>query len=239
MSKKIIINIPFNSFDFDDFFKKKDIIPPRLTKEWIDYRIDIFMNYTYKSLISQTNQDFTALISYDPLSYDLVMQALSKYNKLPENIIFLPKNNDLLYKLIQGYDYLYLVRLDSDDMYLPSFIDQLHKLNIDSSIECILNQDGYVYHIHKDKLGLWKYPSPPFYALVYKVSDFLNGFRYVMPRGHSSAINLKCKILHEKNYMVIVHNKNTSTEFHTKFNVGMIKSNTEKNKILKEFKIKN
>ncbi|MPN13626.1 hypothetical protein SDC9_160948 [bioreactor metagenome] len=39
--------------------------------------------------------------------------------------------------------------------------------------------------------------------------------------------------------MVIVHNKNTSTQFHTKFNVGIIKSKAEKNKILKEFKIIN
>lgn len=248
MKNKIIINIGLNTFNFDKFFEDRDMVPPRLTKEWIEYRMDIFINYTCKSLLNQVNQDFTAIIYYDPLSTQLVMNALSKYKELPSNIIFVPidpkyfftlSNTHILDSYIADYDYLYLVRIDSDDMYHPSFIQQLHDLNIDNSIECILNQNGYIYDIHENSLGLWSYNSPPFYTLVYKVSDYLNGFRYDLSQGHSSAINLNCCILDSRNFMVISHNKNTSTAFNNEFNCGEIIDINEKNNILKEFSIIN
>ncbi|MGL4876920.1 hypothetical protein, partial [Paraclostridium dentum] len=73
MKKKLIVTINFNTMDLSK---------NRLTKEWIDYRIDLFIKYTYFSLINQTYQDFLALIYYDINSQDLVLDALSKYPKL-------------------------------------------------------------------------------------------------------------------------------------------------------------
>ena len=62
-----------------------NIIPAkkeRLTKEWIESRINIFMNYTLKSLQAQTNQNFLALLQYDDRSKSLIKYELDKYKIL-------------------------------------------------------------------------------------------------------------------------------------------------------------
>ncbi|EPZ62306.1 hypothetical protein H477_5632 [[Clostridium] sordellii ATCC 9714] len=98
--KKVIFHIGFNTFEFDFVFKNKNIEPPRLTKEWIDYRMDVFMKHTYKSLINQTNQSFTAVVNYVKTSENLVFEALSKYPKLAENIIFTCEGEKVIKDLI-------------------------------------------------------------------------------------------------------------------------------------------
>ncbi|MGL6105183.1 hypothetical protein [Romboutsia sp.] len=49
MNKVIVINMNFNTLNFN---------PARLTEDWIIHRIKIFMNYTCRSIINQTNQSF-------------------------------------------------------------------------------------------------------------------------------------------------------------------------------------
>lgn len=66
-----------------------------LTKEWIEYRLRIFMKYTLQSLKKQTNQNFTALIKYASASEDLILKTLAKYEPLPDNIRFIPRNRKI------------------------------------------------------------------------------------------------------------------------------------------------
>lgn len=235
--KKVIFHIGFNTFEFDFVFINKNLEPQRLKKEWIDYRMDVFMKHTYKSLRNQTNQSFTAVINYVKSSENLVFEALSKYPKLAENIIFTCEGNKVIKNLISDYEYLYMVRLDSDDMYHPSFVQQLIDFN-DNSVQCIINQEGYVYDINSDKLGLWYSPSPPFYTLVYNAEEYLNGYRHKIEGGHLGAINLEHKVLQKGNFMVIIHGGNTSTTFSNhKCTKSVINDKSLKKQILNEFNI--
>ncbi|MCR8744696.1 glycosyltransferase family A protein [Romboutsia lituseburensis] len=236
MNKKIIVSIVFNTLNFDQVLKNDQIISPRLTKEWIDYRMEIFMKYTCKSLINQSNQSFTAIVHYEQSTENLVMDALSNYEPLPNNIIFTCLPGHDINNLISNYEYVYITRIDSDDVYHPKFIQQLLDFK-DNSVECIINQKGYVYDVSNNKLGIWEAQSPPFYTLVYNVEDYYRGKRYKLPNGHPDAIRLKHYILDKYNFMVIVHGKNTSTKFENKFNKKTINCENEKNKILKEFNI--
>ncbi len=227
MNRKVIINITFNTYQFND-----DL---RLSKEWIEYRINIFMNYTLKSLINQTCQDFTTIFHYDLRTKDIIYDELSKYPPLPKNIILSSDGYSLLKELIAGYEYLYLVRIDSDDMYHPLFIQKLLDLNLNHDTECILNQDGYAYDCIDNKLGIWYAQSPPFYTLIYKVQDYLNGFRYKVIGGHKGVIDLNYQKLLDKNYLVLIHGKNNSTKF-SYCTKGEL-SEATKLDILKEFKL--
>ncbi|MGL4736257.1 MAG: hypothetical protein ACRCW2_02270, partial [Cellulosilyticaceae bacterium] len=76
-------NVPYTQFN-NPFVEK------RLTKDWIAYRLSIFMKYTYASLVRQYNQAFKAFIQYDPVSERLLREELEKYPKLNDNIIFTP-----------------------------------------------------------------------------------------------------------------------------------------------------
>lgn len=244
MKKKIIIYIALNTLPFS-----KD----RLNENWIDYRLEIFTKYTLQSLINQTNQDFTCLIVYDDKTDDIVRKCVSKYPEFPANIIlskinvdfaysqiskgYLHESNDII-NLISSNDYLYLVRIDSDDMYSPSFVQQLHDFNHKPDTQVILNENGYIYDVHGDRISKIHYVSPPFYTLVYKVDEYINGFRYALKNGHQDVINLIHETLYENNFTIIVHGKNIYTQFLPGPSKTPITDELEKEEIKKELFIR-
>lgn len=197
--KKIIININFNTHRFTD---------KRLTKEWIDERIGVFNRFTLRSLKNQTNQDFLTLVNYDPVTESLVMDALANHEKLPENVQFVtPKGANIL-KNINGYEYLYVVRIDSDNLYHKSFIQQLHDCKPKDETQVLINQKGFVYDSVNGKLATYFQVSPSFYTLVHKVEDYLNGIRHTIPGTHGAAIQLPHEILDRSNYTIVLHTCN-------------------------------
>lgn len=231
--KKIIIYSNFN------LAMSTHLEVDRLSEDWINYRINIFMNYTYKSFINQTNQSYIYFIKYDPLSEYLIKKSLSKYPQLPNNIQFIPNNkvNNHINKEILDYDYFYLVRIDADDMFHPTFIQQLIDYTPKSNTKVLINQKGYIYDIQNDMLATWFYYSPPFYTVIYSVEDFKNGKFYNFFSGHKDAIKLEHEILDKENFMVIVHGKNTATKFFSIFNTRLIEDSDFKNSILNEFNV--
>lgn len=231
-NKLIVIDIPFNT-------AFRNINPDRLKKDWIDYRINIFMNYTFNSLVNQTNQNFLCFLRYDKESESLIFDALSKYPKLPNNIIFTPNFNKEISQRIENYDFFYHVRLDSDNMYHREFIDKLHKFKYYDGLECILCQSGYIYDSVNDKLGTWHFESPPFYTFLYKTQDYINNFRYKLKSGHASAIEFKHEIFPERNFVVVIHEKNLLSKFESSFIQGYVTDEKLKKSIMKECNIIN
>ncbi|MGM0876113.1 MAG: glycosyltransferase [Bacillota bacterium] len=207
-TKKIIITIEFNSrSDNHDDYKIG------LTPEWINYRMSIFMQYTLKSLINQTNQNFITLIQYAESTEKLIKQALAIYEPLPDNVQFVPhkSHNDQIKEQISGYQYLYLVRLDCDDTYHKTFIQQLIDYQPKKSTQALINQNGYVYDSINNRIAPFRHFSPPFYTLIYKTQDFINGKRYKF-NGHGKVITLKYEILtknKKRNFLIVIHRRNT------------------------------
>ncbi|WP_025753400.1 glycosyltransferase [Priestia megaterium] len=227
MKKKIIINIAFNTFGFTE---------DRLTEKWINNRMDLFMNYTVQSLKSQTNQDFLTLVLYDASTKALIDRALSNYEKLPSNIKFTDKleQRKIIEYSIKGYDYLYLVRIDSDDMYHKTYIEQLHQYQHKPQTEVIINQNGYLYDIVNQVIAPQYHFCPSFYTLIYKTEEYLKGKRYILPGGHAGAITLNHEIITKRNFLNIIHKKNTLPKRILEKNT--ILSDKDAKKILKEFR---
>lgn len=162
-SKKIIVGIEFNNRS-----KSGNRWGIGLTKKWIEYRMSIFMKYTLQSLKKQTNQRFTVLVQYAKSSESIIIQTLNKYEKLPVNIQFVPAEQyiNAQKRLTRGFKYLYLVRLDCDDMYHKSFIQQLHSYKPKLKTRALINQTGYVYDSLRHRVATIKTPSPPFYTFI-------------------------------------------------------------------------
>ncbi|MEG1142191.1 MAG: glycosyltransferase family A protein [Clostridia bacterium] len=238
MNKKIIINMKFNMP-----FKHIKVSEKVLTEEWIEYRMNIFMNYTCNSLMNQTNQSFLAIIGYHDDTKDLIENALNRYPKLPQNIIFKPWHDSEVNKTIKDYirecDYVYNVRLDCDDMYHPTFIQQLLDLEHNDDIECIINQKGYVYDCVNNRIGNLYHQSSPFFTLVYKPYEYPHKYNDSnFPKGHASVINLNHIILDNENYIVLIHEKNIETIFDLKNCDEIVANEGLKKKILEEFKVR-
>ncbi|MEV5030140.1 glycosyltransferase [Paenibacillus sp. LPE1-1-1.1] len=208
LTKRIVFGIEFNSRSTRPAWKIG------LTAGWIHYRMSVFMKYTMKSLKKQTNQDFVALIQYADCTEFLIKQELGKYEPLPENIQFVPasKYQENIAQLITGFDRLYLVRLDCDDMYHKSIVQQLRDFRPKSSTQALINQKGYIYDAVRQRFTATRHQSPPFYTLIYKSEEYLKGKRHAIPGGHRYVIKLKHEILTKKgnrNYMIVVHKRNT------------------------------
>lgn len=229
MEKKlIVVNINFNTHRFTD---------KRLTKEWIDERIAIFNKFTLRSLRNQTNQDFITHVNYDPVTESLIKNALENYEQLPDNVMFVTPHKRNIIDRLDGYDSLYIVRIDSDNLYHQSFIQQLHDHKPKDETQVLINQKGYVYDSVKNKLATYFQVSPSFYTLVYKAEDYLKGIRHTIPGTHAAAIQLPHEILDRYNYTIVIHTSNFMNGDHLfrGANSKMITDSHEYDTILKAF----
>ncbi|CAM3308382.1 glycosyltransferase [Paenibacillus lupini] len=209
MTKSIVVEIEFNNRS-----NRGGVYRVGLTPHWIKYRMSIFMKYTLQSLLKQSNQNFHAYIFYTERTEALIRAELAKYPKLPGHIRFVAekKYEDKLRKTVGSDEFLYLVRLDCDDTYHYTLIDQLHQYKPKQGTRALINQAGYIYDSVKHRIATVSKSSPPFYTWIYKSERYFSGFRYKTVDGHSGVIKQKHEILTtggKRNYMVVVHSKNT------------------------------
>lgn len=211
----------------------------RLTIDWIENRMKIFMNYTLKSLKAQTNKNFLAFIQYDPKSKDIIETEIKKYENLPANVKFVTPEEfkKIVAEKIKNYDLLYMIRLDCDDMYHKTFIQQLYDINPSKQTKVIINQNGYIYDSVQNRIAKFFYTSPNYYTLIYDVDKYLGGERYELPGGHNYVINLPHEIIPKRNYIRHAHTHNDVTCFE-RYNIkdkDIIKNEKMINEILKDF----
>ncbi|MDQ0857340.1 hypothetical protein [Bacillus sp. V2I10] len=206
MKKKLIIRIPFNNIGANE---------ESFTKEWIERRISIFMNYTLKSLKGQSSQDYLALVLYNPKTEDKIKTALNNHRPLPNNVRFIPSQlfEAVVKNTIKGSDLLYEVHLESDDMYHQSFIEVLLKHTHKKNTAALIPQYGYVYDSIQNRLGRFFFWKPSFGAFIYNVNDYLKGKRYEL--GWRGALKLPYEFICVKEPIWInhIHSKNTGISF--------------------------
>ncbi len=195
---------------------KAETVLEEKRQEWIKHRIKVFMSYTLKSFKNQTSQDFYYFINYDKYAEPFVLEELSKYPPLPNNIIFTNHYYVDIEKVLPLYKTLYFVRIDSDDMYQKDFIKKLNDYKHKESTRALLAINGYIYDVITDELARWIYKAPPFYTLIYDCFDFSNGYRHNI-HGDASVFKKAYEIIYGDSFIVIAHHKNTLTVFNCSF----------------------
>lgn len=245
-NKIAIISIKFNiAYDvFGNKFQKQ-----RLTQEWIDYRIDIFMKYTYQSLINQTNQHFIAFLHYDPTSKAKIQHSLKRYPPLQSNIKFVPDMDAAINEAIQNYTHFFLVHLDSDNMFHPSMIKTLFTLDV-YSLQYVICQSGYILDLTTQRLAFYSHPLPDtFYTFIYSTSQYLSGYRMpISPNQPGQSINIATMLSNIKYttfsnplFIITIHNKVMTHDLDSMFQYQtaryLITNVNEQKKIFSEFKL--
>jgi len=227
--RKIVININFNLMQATE---------ERLSEEWIDYRIGIFTDFTRRSLEQQTNQDFLCLLRYEEESEAFVHKALAKYPLLPNNIKFVTKKQykSPFMEYINSSDEFYIVRLDSDNLYHKTYIQQLYDYQPRERTIVLICQEGYVYDSEHHRLARWYNESPPFFTFIYKTASYLKGDRHTMRGGHAAMIKYCHEMLPVGNFMVLIHGRNTMGHFNSPWRRELIEDSEQIASILKDFK---
>lgn len=98
-----------------------------LTDEWMEKRIDIFMNVTYPSLMSQTVMDFEWIVGFDPKTPAKWKEVINKIKGItPYYPIYSKDIHKTWPQIIKQYvdkEYLLTTRIDNDDAFANNAIE--------------------------------------------------------------------------------------------------------------------
>ena len=140
---------------------------------------------------------------------------------------------------IERTDWVYLTRLDSDDMLNRDFVKIIHTVIPKIGAVCLKN--GYCYNKDTDELAHWQpATNPPFHTIMFPADIFFNAERHLNYYGNFKSHEDIPRIfppvyLKDGLYCVLVHSRENqiSTIWNHKFRGGIIEEN--KKEILNGF----
>ena len=213
--------------------------------DWLKYRIKIFKEYVMRSLLNQTNQNFTLWISWrkeerdNPIVKEFYSYLLAK---LPNRVIFtyngiifwddkFPNDNLLerltntlpeLVKICQYKQWVYLTIQPSDDCFYSGMVADIQRFE-PSFKSAIGYQKGYICDLQTKKMAEYNpTTNPPFYTIAFPKDIFLNPvkhFNYIGPYKSHEYIPkvLRYKKIDKRGFCVGVHGGNISTVWNHPF----------------------
>lgn len=229
MNKKIVITSKFNIMTGSRNKTYAANENTRFDADWIENRVDIFMRFTAQSLMHQKNQDFTAVYAYEDSTKDIILEAFDNYDPLPDNILFVPASeySETIDNLVKGYDYLYLCRLDTDDLYKNDFVQKLHDFPIKDDTQELLCQYGYMYDSVNNRIADYYHKQFTFYTFIYRLysettpysSLNLTPKQFLIDFSHFETMNYKYELVPGRNFLFNIHGDNTNSRFY-KYDYG-------------------
>lgn len=245
--KKVAFKIPFNlPMDCGEKTLNEKSTEVIMNKKWIHDRIKIFMKYTLNSFKNQSNQFFMAYILYYTPSEKLIMQELSLYPTLPDNVRFIRQED---YDALSSYyarnsNYYYEVELGSDDLYHKNFVQYLYDYVPQAQTRILICQDGYIFSSTSGELAEYFNFSSCFNCWIYRTHSYLKGVRYNYT-GFTGAIKLSHEIIPWRAYINHSHSLNLAFSYEeekqtpwgkTRAHIGRpISSQVEKSNLLEDF----
>ena len=154
----------------------------------------------------------------------------------------LAKSLDIIKNQLWGVDWVYVTRIDSDDMFHKEVIKEIQSIPREPG--ALVFEKGYVYNSNTQELAEW-HPktNPPFHTIIFEAKDFFDPWRYLAWmkdfKSHEDITRIfKCTKLKDGGYCVLVHNQanQISTIFDHPFTKERI-NGTKKEEILKDFGI--
>jgi len=174
------------------------------------HRIELFNKYTRPSIEAQTCQAFEWLLLGDPVI------------DLPEgNIKFIPRTGHMNYfrKAAEGEDLILLTRLDNDDMFMPTYVEDMQAIAVKPGV--VYEFKGYRLNLrdgcfYKD---IWhnNVRTSPFITLAQTPNDLKSV--YCHNHGHMWKY-FELRILKQRNWIQIIHDTNCLLNNHTDYGIS-------------------
>lgn len=234
MKRKVCVFTGFNKNRFNEI--GKHAIHKSLREDWISCRYDIWRRYTWKSVLNQTHKSWVYFMCCDPLARDIT----NKYFKRIKDSRFIISYKDTAIKdmlmVSHGYDEMINLRIDSDDYFHPTIIEELIN-SLTDNIDWYVWMNGYAYRYGSNSMKKYKpRHTGPFFAHKYRKKERWLKNQCFNEGQHHLIKMKKHKRLSDGKVIVGIHEFNSSTWFSSScFKEYVSRSNKEK--ILKEFKI--
>lgn len=192
-------------------------------REWELYRLKIFKEFCFPSIINQICQNFKWLIfvnydtdlsdfeefmSYDNLEIIKIKNAGNYWN------MDIPQAKEI-YKRVSKGTKLITTRLDNDDCLGINTVDHIQSVAEYCDNETIINFSyGYMLRLKTEEVGAYhSSTSNPFLSLVENVSDYINT-AWRLPHGDMKRnFPVKNIELDIPAWCMIIHQQNISNRF--------------------------
>ena len=210
-----------------------------LDDNWLKKRFQLFENYCFPSLKSQTNKNFEWWVFFDTSTPDLYKRKIEKLSALLPNFKSKFKGSyqdfhdtlakDLLEEIDgANIDIIITTRLDNDDIFSDDAVAELQNNLVD--YKCILEMPiGYNLEIGKvNKLRKMNYPLNPFISLIESVKNNQT-IETVYAHQHGEWTHLKqINITNKPQWIQVIHGNNVSNQLKGKeiFASGALKAFT-------------
>ena len=123
-----------------------------------------------------------------------MQEILAQQEPLPSNIRFGTHIESVraILAFAEGAEHIYIARLDSDDLYHRTFVQQLYDVQPQPQTMALINQNGYLWDSVNNEMAPAFHRSPQFYVYLYKTAEYAAGYRVKLPgRGtHGNVIDL-------------------------------------------------
>ncbi len=205
--------------------------------EFARKRIDLYRQYTLRSLLNQDSDEFSTVLFYDKSTVQELIDELLASEEVaalgerfqPGPIAPLDFRRDVrntrwarrhdeesvLRSISGGADRLVLTTIDSDDLFRRDALTRIRACARRHDVEAVVPTNGYIYDPAGRRLRPFHNESPPFYSLVYSAAKFFSGHRYDGGIGNHQQVRrrLRSVALTDRIFMVHVHDMNDSTTF--------------------------
>lgn len=192
--------------------------------DWVEKRLNILENYTYKSILNQTNQNFEWLVFIDDKNTS--KEHKDRINKL-ERItpVYISHRCDFNYKIdIVEYldknnklnDYSITTSLDSDDCIRKDFIDLIQTKYFNNQSASKINFNfGYRYDFNTKYFWLIRWPDNPFLTVIENSKNINNlktcKYHYLHWKvGQKFNNSIECN--NDPMFIHLIHTKNVGSK---------------------------
>ena len=115
-----------------------------------------------------------------------------------------------------GYEWIYLTRIDSDDMFHREAVNLIQSCEPKEN-KALVFTTGFIYNVITKQLASWNPPTnPPFHTIIFSAKTFFDSKKhqeyYKDFKSHEDITRIfNCEVLDMYKYMVSFHGKHIST----------------------------
>ena len=190
------------------------------TFDGLMYHDDKFTNFTFKTCLRNLLMMVWDCWRYKQLSNPFRILRYAFENKNKTLLSRLTWSLGDLKRFWKGEPWIYLTRIDSDDMFHRDAVELIQEVEPKEK-RAITIQNGYVLNHTTGQLADWNPPTnPPFHTIIFPADSFFNvklhKEYYGKYRSHESIPHVfECIQIPDKNYCYAIHGNNISTYWNT------------------------
>lgn len=190
---------------------------PEITEEWLKHRYTFFMKNTLESLRCQTIPNWQLWLSFGVNTTTIDIDNASR--RIRDNCPILWSHSDQhapsdsVINRIPECDYVYVTRIDSDDLYAPDALEIAHSTLPQEMgrVEASMFRRGYLHDMRTGETGTYHGSSTPFHTMMIPRDVFCDPVKYAaIDYGDHSKVNSRypTQVLPDWKFTVLVHGNN-------------------------------